>query len=98
MSHNERGLRVSAYNDTPVQRQGPVKRHDVTVEVLVRVDGQGNKNEAKARAEHVVNQALRAHIPLADYAAEVWNRPWHRVKMLGRPNAKRAQMAPEEGE
>ena len=75
MSHNERGLRIDG---------APVKRHDVVVEVLMRVEGSPNKDHARGHAEEVVRECLGER--------ELW---WTDARLLGRPNAKRATVAPD---
>ncbi len=77
MIHNDRGLRV----DASVVK----KAHDVVVEVLLRVLGQANKDDARIVAERAVSTAMHQ------------DRVWSEVQLLGRPNAKRATVAAEEG-
>ena len=62
-----------------------VKRHDVTV--VIRVEGQPNAEASKVVVENAVASCL----------VEGWGSLADRgMQMLGRPNAKRAQLAPEE--
>ena len=86
MTHNERGLRIDGAPGASETLR--VKRHDVVVEVLVRVDGSGSKDQARARAEVAIDDALTF--------TKTWTEERWAARLLGRPNAKRAQLAPED--
>ncbi len=62
----------------------PVKTHDVTV--VIRVEGQANAEMARSYVEDAVDECLESSNILQDY----------RLRMIGRPNAKRATVAPED--
>ncbi len=76
------------HNDRGLRVSGePVKRHIVRVELDVEVTGQPNADTAKGHVENAVGACLTHGVRLGDYE----------MRFLGRPNAKRATVAPEEG-
>ncbi len=62
----------------------PVKRHIVRVEVDVEVTGKPNKDDARAAVEAFVAGSLYTGVPSVT--------PY---RVIGRPNAKRATVAPD---
>ena len=76
-----------SHNERGLRIDGaPVKRHIVRVELDVEVTGAHNATQARMESEEKVTYAMR-------YQSQQYPGG---PRLLGRPNAKRAQLAPDE--